>query len=154
MVALYPPTPHPPPTPQKSKEFWMYSMMIKIAVHVTKWFVIHQNWILACCFMIWLTEVNAFCLPSEAFESKTKSISNHKKVIHLWCIPSPNDCCACAVSAASTLCTPAMYHFQSKLLRTKFNCIHLSLYSLQKNTKVCRSCGTKGHNKSETRSKS
>ena len=93
----------------------------------------------------------------------------------------------------------------SKLPRTKFNCIHLNFYSLQKNTKfvdrveqkvttnpkldqdrksrsiergekgdlqlsfdcvhcnitfftkkhmVCRSCGTKGHNKSETRSKS
>ena len=33
---------------------------------------------------------------------------------------------------------------------TKFNCTHLNLYSLQKTRfKVCRSFGTKGHNKSE-----
>ena len=37
----------------------------------------------------------------------------------------------------------------SKLHRTKFNCIHLNLYSLQQTHKVCRSFGTKGHNKSE-----
>ena len=38
----------------------------------------------------------------------------------------------------------------SKLPRTKFNCIHLNLYSLQKkHFKVCQSFGTKGHNKSE-----
>ena len=30
----------------------------------------------------------------------------------------------------------------------------VTLYCLQKKHKVCRSCGTKGHNKSETRSKS
>ena len=42
----------------------------------------------------------------------------------------------------------------SKLPRTKFNCIHLNLYSLQKKHKVCRSFGTKGHNKSELGRKS
>ena len=37
----------------------------------------------------------------------------------------------------------------SKLPRTKFNCIHLNLCSLQRTHKVCRSFGTKGHNKFE-----
>ena len=87
--------------------------MLKIAVHVTTWFIIHQNWIFSSCFMIWLTEVNAFCHPPEAFESK--SISNHNKVIRLWCKVIANDCCACVVSAASTLCTLAVYHFQNYL---------------------------------------
>ena len=60
-----------------------------------------------------LTKVNAFRLPSEAFE--TKSILNHTKAIRLWCKVIANDCCACVVSAASTLCTMVVYHFQSYL---------------------------------------
>ena len=63
--------------------------------------------------MIWLTEVNAFCLPSEVFE--TKCIVNYNKVIRLWWKVTANDCCACVVSAASTLCTLAWYHFQNYL---------------------------------------
>ena len=114
-------------------------MLLKIVVHVTTWYVMHQNWILSCCFMIWLTEVNAFCQQPEAFESK--SISNHNKVIRLWCKVIANDCCACVVSAASTLCTLAMYHFQ--------NYLEQSLTAYIWTHKVCRSFGTKVHIKFE-----
>ena len=124
--------------------------MLKITVHVTTWFIIHQSWIVCCCFMIWLTEVNAFCLPSEAFQSK--SISNHNKVIRLCCKVIAKDCCACVVSAASTVCTPAMYHFQC-YLEESLTAYIWTLFFTEKH-KVCRSCRTKGHNKSETRSKS
>ena len=120
--------------------------MLKVAVHVTTWCVKHQNWILFCCFTIWLTEVNAFCHPPEAFE--TKSISSHNKVMRLWCNVITNDCCACCLGRTHLMHTG--YVSLSKLPRTKFNCVHLNLYSLQKNKKkVCRSFGRKGHNKSE-----
>ena len=92
--------------------------MLNTAVHVTAWFVIHQYWILSCCSMInWLTD----CLPSEAFE--TKSVSNHNKILRLWCKVIANDCYACVVSAASTLCTLAMYHFKSYLEQSLTACI-------------------------------
>ena len=57
-----------------------------------------------------MTEVNAFCLPSEAFESK--SILNDNKIIRFWYKVIAD---TCVVKAANTLCTLDMYHFENYL---------------------------------------
>ena len=96
----------------------MYIMMLQVAVHVTTWYVMNQNWMLVLLFYDLVDQVNAFCLPLEAFDTKSIKIllvSNHNKVIRLWCKVISNDCCACVVSAASTLFTLVMYHFQNHL---------------------------------------